>query len=226
MIQKNQVYAIYLLNHSDVDQESVTNIKTKENPKKMNPKEIVFLDEEKDRSSSSTDEEQSGVPIVNLVESKVDSSDESSVEIEESPENSIVEIEENSDSVNPEDDHEFDLDEAANYFNRQNGEMRCRRCGNTGHMAADCPFSQNQDPCIQCASVTHQVKSCPTNICRQSLSLLSIIPSCYQQGHSTRDCPHTHLPPQCIHCSSRLHSPEVLSPSCEHIELSHDASSL
>lgn len=187
--------------------------------KRVNPKEVVFLDEESDSSSKSSDGEEEN-SIINLVENTSTLSDSSDG-------NSSAPTPSDSDLSEAESEgREFDLDDAAKYFNRQNGEVRCRKCGNVGHIAVDCPLSQSLEPCIQCASIHHQVKNCPSNICRQCFSPLSLIRSCYQQGHTTRDCPNTGLPPQCIHCSSRLHRPEVALSTASHVELPHDASAL
>lgn len=131
----------------------------KQSTKRVNPKEVVFLDEESDSSSKTSDDDGAN-PIIDLVEHADVSSScsaDSAINLEDLGE------EEESDG------REFDLDDAAQYFNRQNGEVRCRKCGNVGHMAAECPLGPSQEPCIQCASVHHQVKTCPFNICRQSV---------------------------------------------------------
>lgn len=75
-------------------------------------------------------------------------------------------------AITPEDDFEFsgdafDLEVAENYFNRQNGTTVCRKCGQPGHKAAECPNVVSLDPCILCAETDHLAKDCPTNICRQ-----------------------------------------------------------
>ena len=183
--------------------------------KRVNPKDVIFLDEESESASQPSDEEE-GNPLINLVENTSSSGSSDSALSEEESENREEESE----------NREFDLDDAAQYFNRQNGEVRCRKCGNVGHIAVDCPLSPSLEPCIQCASIHHQVKNCPSNICRQCSSGPSLICSCYQQGHNTRDCPNTGLPSQCIHCSSRLHRPEVALSSASHVELPDDASAL
>lgn len=75
-------------------------------------------------------------------------------------------------TITPVDDFEFsgdafDLEIAENYFNRQNGLTVCRKCGQAGHQAAECPNVVSLDPCILCAETDHLAKDCPTNICRQ-----------------------------------------------------------
>ena len=123
----------------------------------MNPKEIVFLDEEPDNPSSPSSSYEEGEVVVDIDEEESDDNDE--------------EEEEDNDDID-----EFSLDDAANYFNRQNGDIRCRKCGNLGHYAVNCPFfDQSMEPCMQCASTQHQVKNCPTNICRQYLLLFAFI---------------------------------------------------
>ena len=125
----------------------------KQKPSKANPKEIVFLDEEGD------------------LPSKESGSDDDEIAIPEQGETSIQSDSEK-EAITPEDDFEFsgdafDLEVAENYFNRQNGTTVCRKCGQPGHKAAECPNVVSLDPCILCAETDHLAKDCPTNICRQ-----------------------------------------------------------
>ena len=162
--------------------------------KKKNPKEVVFLDEESSSASPiSIDSEDSKSEVEELSSQESNQEYSSPLVCEWSPtdeeESSIDNHQE--DSYVEEDHHqeeeedsqsssaplpaeeEYNLEDAANYFNRQNGDLVCHRCGNTGHKAVDCPLGPALEPCIQCASTQHQVKNCPTNICRQ-YSLLSL----------------------------------------------------
>ena len=142
----------------------------KQNTKRVNPKEVVFLDEESDSSSKASDDDGAN-PIIDLVEHASSSgSADSAINLEDlGEEEESGERKSDLDEEEGSDGREFDLDDAAQYFNRQNGEVRCRKCGNVGHLAAECPLGPSQEPCIQCASVHHQVKTCPFNICRQSV---------------------------------------------------------
>lgn len=159
--------------------------------KKKNPKEVVFLDEESSSASPiSIDSEDSKSEVEELSSQESSQEYSSPLVCEWSPtdeeESSIDNHQEDSfleDHQEEEDsqsssaplpaEEEYNLEDAANYFNRQNGDLVCHRCGNTGHKAVDCPLGPALEPCIQCASTQHQVKNCPTNICRQ-YSLLSL----------------------------------------------------
>ena len=150
--------------------------------KKKNPKEVVFLDEESSSASPisiDSEDSKSEVEELSSQESNQEYSsplvcewsqtDEEESSLEDLQESSYSEEEEDSQSSSPPlpPDEEYNLEDAANYFNRQNGDLVCHRCGNTGHKAVDCPLGPALEPCIQCASTQHQVKDCPTNICRQ-----------------------------------------------------------
>lgn len=163
--------------------------------KKKNPKEVVFLDEESSSASPisiDSEDSKSEVEELSSQESNQEYSsplvcewsqtDEEESSIEDHQEDSFLE-EDHQEEEEEEDsqsssaplpaEEEYNLEDAANYFNRQNGDLVCHRCGNTGHKAVDCPLGPALEPCIQCASTQHQVKNCPTNICRQ-YSLLSL----------------------------------------------------
>lgn len=161
--------------------------------KKKNPKEVVFLDEESSSASPisiDSDDSKSEVEELSSQESSQEYSsplvcewsptDEEESSIDNHQEDSFLEEDHQeeeedsqSSSVPLPAEEEYNLEDAANYFNRQNGDLVCHRCGNTGHKAVDCPLGPALEPCIQCASTQHQVKNCPTNICRQ-YSLLSL----------------------------------------------------
>ena len=172
-----------------------TNKSKKETMKKKNPKEVVFLDEESSSASPiSIDSEDSKSEVEELSsqesnqeyssplvcewsqtdeeESSIDNHQEDSFLEEDHQEEEEEEDSQSSSAPLPAEE-EYNLEDAANYFNRQNGDLVCHRCGNTGHKAVDCPLGPALEPCIQCASTQHQVKNCPTNICRQ-YSLLSL----------------------------------------------------
>lgn len=153
--------------------------------KKANTKEVVFLDEEKNSSSSSDDDDNSGID--ELVKGANDSSEEmadfaaalpiqesmSPMDEESDHPNDKEEIESRDDSDSESNDLEskplsdYDLSDAENYFNRQNGAIICRRCGQAGHRGVDCPNVQLLDPCFQCAQTDHLARDCPMIICRQ-----------------------------------------------------------
>lgn len=180
----------------DSDDNNSPRIESKEEAaKRKNPKEVVFLDEEISSpspvSSDSNDNNSEledplsphsspeySVPHANEPDMSANESDQNSSsdklqsngfsEEEERGDNSEEEKEE----ASPPPEEEYNLEDAANYFHRQNGDVICHRCGNTGHIASNCPLGPSREPCIQCASVQHQVKNCPTNICRQYSLLL------------------------------------------------------
>ncbi len=187
------------------------------------------MDEEKDVSSSSDGEEHSGID--DLVKGANDSSDEaadfaaalpiqesmSPMDEESEDQESDKEETESSDASDSKssdlDDKplsDYDLSDAENYFNRQNGAIVCRRCGQAGHRGIDCPNVQRMDPCFQCAQTDHLAHDCPTTICRQWARRCGVRRSCNQEGHMTRECPARSVPPPCTHCSSRLHRADVV----------------
>ena len=177
------------------------------------------MDEEKDVSSSSDGEEHSGID--DLVKGANDSSDEavdfaaalpiqesmSPMDEESEDQESDKEETESSDASDSKssdlDDKplsDYDLSDAENYFNRQNGAIVCRRCGQAGHRGIDCPNVQRMDPCFQCAQTDHLAHDCPTTICRQWARRCGVRRSCNQEGHMTRECPARIVPPPCTHC--------------------------
>lgn len=153
--------------------------------KKANTKEVVFLEEEKDSSSSSNDDDPSGID--DLVKGTNDSSEEmadfaAALPIQESmspmddesehsgdkeEKESTVDSDSESTDLENKPLSDYDLSDAENYFNRQNGAIICRRCGQAGHRGVDCPNVQFLDPCFQCAQTDHLARDCPMIICRQ-----------------------------------------------------------
>lgn len=131
---------------------------------RANPKEIVYLDDVSDSSS-----------VVSISSDSVSEGQELNGNNEEENASDIP------DEITPRDDEDaivqtyeeddigdlYDLQLAEDYFNRQNGIIVCRKCGGTGHKAADCPNVQTLTPCILCAETDHLAKDCPHTICRQ-----------------------------------------------------------
>jgi len=70
------------------------------------------------------------------------------------------------------------------------GDNKCRNCRQEGHMANDCP---NPEVCRKCRKEGHMVAECPEpDKCF----------NCRQEGHKTADCPE---PAKCRRCKSEDH---------------------
>lgn len=142
----------------------------------------MFLEEESDSSSASDSKDSSAIDaLVNAVneapEEDVDYASAYPNQDAMSPMEDATDDEDSEDSKGSQDKplSDYDLSDAENYFNRQNGAVVCRKCGLTGHRAAECPNVKTLDPCFQCAQTDHLAKDCPTNICRQSMCVCRVI---------------------------------------------------
>ena len=142
----------------------------------------MFLEEESDSSSASDSKDRSAIDaLVNAAneapEEDVDYASAYPNQDAMSPMEDATDDEDSEDSEESQDKplSDYDLSDAENYFNRQNGAVVCRKCGLTGHRAAECPNVKTLDPCFQCAQTDHLAKDCPTNICRQSMCVCRVI---------------------------------------------------
>ena len=142
----------------------------------------MFLEEESDSSSASDSKDSSAIDaLVNAAneapEEDVDYASAYPNQDAMSPMEDATDDEDSENSGESQDKplSDYDLSDAENYFNRQNGAVVCRKCGLTGHRAAECPNVKTLDPCFQCAQTDHLAKDCPTNICRQSMCVCRVI---------------------------------------------------
>ena len=140
---------------------------------------MVFLEEESDSSSASDSKDSSAIDaLVNAAnEAPEEDVDYASAYPNQDAMSPMEDATDDEDSEESQDKplSDYDLSDAENYFNRQNGAVVCRKCGLTGHRAAECPNVKTLDPCFQCAQTDHLAKDCPTNICRQSMCVCRVI---------------------------------------------------
>ena len=88
---------------------------------------------------------------------------------------------------------------------------KCRRCGQIGHMEAECSNPAQAKPCPLCAQTTHDLRTCPSK---------QVCFNCGVPGHVSRDCSQRRglpprrleLPPKsterfvvCLHCHRTGH---------------------
>jgi len=67
----------------------------------------------------------------------------------------------------------------------------CFRCGQVGHIEANCPNPPKPKPCPLCAKIGHEQRACPNN---------RICFNCGVPGHVSRDCPQRRGLPKRIVC--------------------------
>jgi len=89
------------------------------------------------------------------------------------------------------------------------GDNKCRNCRKEGHMANDCP---EPEVCRRCRKEGHMVAECPEpetcRRCRKEGHMVADCPepekcfNCRQEGHNTNDCPE---PAKCRRCKKEGH---------------------
>jgi len=90
----------------------------------------------------------------------------------------------------------------------------CRKCGEEGHMARECPSGGGGDnKCRNCRQEGHKASDCPEpevcRRCRKPGHMKDDCPepekcyNCRQEGHSTQDCPEPQL---CRRCKKEGHT--------------------
>ncbi|KAK9829169.1 hypothetical protein WJX72_004284 [[Myrmecia] bisecta] len=89
-----------------------------------------------------------------------------------------------------------DEGEYGDYYNEAGGEAEyeaagfsgeCRRCGQTGHMAKDCP-NAGQDTCYRCGRPGHISRDCPNEASGEFMGECNL---CGEKGHRASQCPNT-----------------------------------
>ena len=102
----------------------------------------------------------------------------------------------------------------------------CFRCGQVGHIGADCPNPAKPKPCCLCGKTGHDFRGCPSKqICfncgqpghvsrectmRRGLPRRMVCGTCFQSGHHRLQCHHRN-PPQgvwdavCMDCGKKGH---------------------
>ncbi|KAL9132800.1 MAG: hypothetical protein Q9175_006028 [Cornicularia normoerica] len=83
------------------------------------------------------------------------------------------------------------------------GDFMCRRCGEAGHMARQCPTapagSGNDGKCFNCGEEGHSKADCPNPRVFKGTCRI-----CEKEGHPASECPNK-PPPKCFNCKQEGH---------------------